>query len=464
MIACSSRIAASTRASVEKPVLPRRFFDRPSFSNRIVAELLRRADRELLARELLDLALELGAPRRPRARSRASRAVSSLMPARSISTQHVDERQLDLAQQAREPLLLDHLALALAPARACTTARAASPFRALDLGRDARVLAAARRAGNCAAPGRSGRRRPSCRARAAAAPGRPARERLPVVRDDRALAPARAQRGERLRARRRAPRHRRRRRRSAAARAPRSSSSSDARARPPASASSPSSAAPARRPAPRPRLRREHERRRSAAAPPPPRRPCASSRRRSGSRSSNSRKTSRSRERSGACGGDTASRSIVDRHVADRGGELLRHARVVRVVGQVLLALGAGDLVDVRQHSSSVAVLLEQLRRRSCRRCRGRPGCCPRCRPSGRRSRGSAPAGCRSARSPPRGRRSSVSVIPRPVAITRTPSSISWNASRSPVTTVTSIPFSCACVARVAITSSASKPSTRTFW
>ena len=34
-IGCSERIACSTRASVEKPVLPRRLRDRPSFSNRI---------------------------------------------------------------------------------------------------------------------------------------------------------------------------------------------------------------------------------------------------------------------------------------------------------------------------------------------------------------------------------------------------------------------------------------------
>jgi hypothetical protein len=56
-----------------------------------------------------------------------------------------------------------------------------------------------------------------------------------------------------------------------------------------------------------------------------------------------------------------------------------------------------------------------------------------------------------------------VSVIPRLVAITRTPGSISWKRSRSPVTTITSKPWSRARRATVAITSSASKPSTRTF-
>jgi hypothetical protein len=47
-------------------------------------------------------------------------------------------------------------------------------------------------------------------------------------------------------------------------------------------------------------------------------------------------------------------------------------------------------------------------------------------------------------------------VIPRLVAITRTPSSISWKLSRSPVTTITSMPSSRARRASVAITSSAS--------
>jgi hypothetical protein len=54
--------------------------------------------------------------------------------------------------------------------------------------------------------------------------------------------------------------------------------------------------------------------------------------------------------------------------------------------------------------------------------------------------------------------------MPREVVSTFTrPSSQSWYASRSPVTTVTSIPAWRASSASVAITSSASKPSTRTF-
>jgi hypothetical protein len=51
-------------------------------------------------------------------------------------------------------------------------------------------------------------------------------------------------------------------------------------------------------------------------------------------------------------------------------------------------------------------------------------------------------------------------VIPREVAMTLTPSPTSWKASRSPVTTVTSMPSGLAFSASVAMTSSASKPST----
>jgi hypothetical protein len=46
--------------------------------------------------------------------------------------------------------------------------------------------------------------------------------------------------------------------------------------------------------------------------------------------------------------------------------------------------------------------------------------------------------------------------MPRLVAITFTPGSMSWNMSRSPVTTMTSIPFSRARPVSVAIASSAS--------
>ena len=77
--------------------------------------------------------------------------------------------------------------------------------------------------------------------------------------------------------------------------------------------------------------------------------PNASSRRASGARSSNSRNTSRSRERSGSRAG-LGGRVDLDRDVAHDRRELLGDARVVGVVGQVLLALGARDLVDVGEH------------------------------------------------------------------------------------------------------------------
>ena len=59
--------------------------------------------------------------------------------------------------------------------------------------------------------------------------------------------------------------------------------------------------------------------------------------------------------------GDLGVEVDVDRHVADHRRELLGHARVVRVHGQVLLALGAGDLVDAREHRLEVPEPLEQL-------------------------------------------------------------------------------------------------------
>ena len=53
----------------------------------------------------------------------------------------------------------------------------------------------------------------------------------------------------------------------------------------------------------------------------------------------------------------------VHRDVAPDRRELLRHAREVGVLGEVLLALGARDVVDVREHALEVAPLLQELRR-----------------------------------------------------------------------------------------------------
>ena len=85
----------------------------------------------------------------------------------------------------------------------------------------------------------------------------------------------------------------------------------------------------------------------------------ASSSRRSGSRSSNSRKTSRRFERSGVRV-NSASRSMTTGTSVHRR-QLLRHARVVGVLDQVLLALGAGDLVDRVEDRLEVAEALEQV-------------------------------------------------------------------------------------------------------
>ena len=91
--------------------------------------------------------------------------------------------------------------------------------------------------------------------------------------------------------------------------------------------------------------------------------PSASSRRRSGSRSSYSRKTSRTRERSGSRAA-SAAMSRSTRKVALDGREALGDARVLGVLEQVLFALGAFDLVDVREHVLQRAVALDQLARR----------------------------------------------------------------------------------------------------
>ena len=122
-ISCSSRIDCSTRASVEKPVLPRRFFDSPSLSNRIAPSCCGEPIDELLAREVPDLALEpgdlLGDARR---RSPPSRSVSSRTPASSIVAQHRDQRQLDLVEQRLLAALGELLALAVARAPARSSA------------------------------------------------------------------------------------------------------------------------------------------------------------------------------------------------------------------------------------------------------------------------------------------------------------------------------------------------------
>ncbi len=88
----------------------------------------------------------------------------------------------------------------------------------------------------------------------------------------------------------------------------------------------------------------------------------ASSRRSSTARSSNSRMKSRRAPRSGS---RRHRRVEVDAglDVVLQRRQLLRHAGVVGVLDQVLLALGAGDLIDARQHLLQRAELLQQLGR-----------------------------------------------------------------------------------------------------
>ena len=88
----------------------------------------------------------------------------------------------------------------------------------------------------------------------------------------------------------------------------------------------------------------------------------ASSSRSSTARSSNSRMKSRRAPRSGS--------RVHRRRQVDPGldvvlerRQVLRHAGVVGVLGQVLLAFGAGDLVDACQHLLQRAELLQQLGR-----------------------------------------------------------------------------------------------------
>ena len=256
--------------------------------------------------------------------------------------QHAHERQLDLVHAALQPALARSARAARRPAR--WTSSGVGGRRVLDVGREPALLARARGTGSRAGRARAGRRRAACRGRGSAgprpAPWRRARStgRSPSAGDE--LRPASSQsptstsspRGER--------------RSAAAARAANSSpsgvSGASDRQRGLGVARRRRSARRARSPrarAPRRERRRDRRRRRRVGAP------SASSRRRSGSRSSNSRKTSRSRERSGSRG--RLVRGVdVHRHVALDRRQALGDARVVGVVDEVLLALGAGDLVD----------------------------------------------------------------------------------------------------------------------
>ena len=69
-------------------------------------------------------------------------------------------------------------------------------------------------------------------------------------------------------------------------------------------------------------------------------------------------------------------------HVADDGGQILRHHDLIVQRLDLGALLRRGGLVQVLEQVLDAAELVEQLRGASCRRCRGRRGCCPRCRPA----------------------------------------------------------------------------------
>ncbi len=111
MIGCSSRICCSTRASVLKPVLPRRFLRQPELDEQDLPQLLGRADRELLAGQAVDVVLEVV--------QLAVDAVGDVAEALGVQAhalalhlaQHRHQRQLDVAHQRRQPAVAQLLAL-----------------------------------------------------------------------------------------------------------------------------------------------------------------------------------------------------------------------------------------------------------------------------------------------------------------------------------------------------------------
>ena len=111
-ISCSSRIWPRTRASVEKPVLPAPLLRQAELDEQHLGELLRRADRELAPGELVDLGLELcDLLRHPLAD--LGEALGVDLEADLLERgEDLDQRHLDLLQQALDPELAEALALA----------------------------------------------------------------------------------------------------------------------------------------------------------------------------------------------------------------------------------------------------------------------------------------------------------------------------------------------------------------
>ncbi len=323
-IGCSSRIACSTRASVEKPVLPRRLRDRPSFSNRISPSCWGEP-------------IVNSVPQRSQISRSSAGDLLAHAPADLVEALDVEAHALDLHRAQDAARAAARSRPSPGPGRAPRSARAArrpARARAARRGRRPRRRAAAAsprsstssRNGN-AAP--RGLEQVGAEQRVVDEVGRDRAERLGVVGDHRPVRRRRARPPPAPAApRRRAPRRRpRRAKRAIASRAnssPSAASGRQHRDRQRRSAGSASTSASvalahvARPPSGRPPGA-------GAAASPSP---SASSRRRSGSRSSNSRKTSRRRERSGSRASSDQRVDLDAGHVAlDRRQLAWRRAR-----------------------------------------------------------------------------------------------------------------------------------------
>ena len=347
--------------------MPRRLRESPSFSNRIGAELLRRADRELLAGELPDAPLELGRARAEALADLAQALHVELHPGALHLHEHVHERQLHLLEQPRQAVLLEPRALALGqhsgdhralrdPVRAIhgrgdaglggqLVERVAAPRRVDQVRGDHRVVLEHGRGAGLLAHRRG----------------------LPVVVHERPLAARHGESGERLALR---HEHLSPAVRGHAHRADRRAAHVErlltlllaGRARPLGRHRHQLALE-------RPELgqrhlartrgddllgalgRRGHLALAERLLQPLERRPQLEL------------AEGLAQPRAvGLARGDVVEVDLAEVDVADRGGELLRDAGVLGVVREVLLALRAGDVVDVAEHALEVAVLLEQLR------------------------------------------------------------------------------------------------------
>ena len=143
-----------------------------------LGELLRRADHELLARQVPDLALELLGVDPDRARGLLQPPRVELDADLLGLPQDVHERDLDVGQQVGQPALLERRAL---QRREVVDEHRAGRLLVVGGARPGRAPRTARRAGSRGGRGRAGRRRARCRRRGSAgrrrAPWRRARRR-----------------------------------------------------------------------------------------------------------------------------------------------------------------------------------------------------------------------------------------------------------------------------------------------